>query len=103
MEQFAVSNRAINGARWATVRIGVPRAERWIARLQDEGICDAELDPHTTAIALHAMNVRVAFDHLLLAGADADVEALVAAVTGVWARTVGLERPAPAGKRRPGR
>jgi hypothetical protein len=41
------------------------------------------------------MNVRVAYDHLLVAASDADVESLVAAVTHVWARTVGLERLDP--------
>jgi hypothetical protein len=39
------------------------------------------------------MNVRVAYDHLLLSGDRRDVEPLVAAVTRVWARTVGLEQP----------
>ena len=75
-----------------TVRVGVQRAERWIRRLQEQGICDAELDARTTAIALHTMNVRVAYDHLLPAGDPDEVEPLVAAVTRVWARTVGLER-----------
>lgn len=95
MEQLAVSDGAINRSRRATVRMGIAKVERWIAGLQDEGTCDRELDAHTTAIALHTMNVRVAYDHLLLAGDDADVDALVAAVTRVWARTVGLERTAP--------
>lgn len=93
MEQLAVGDSAIDRARRATVRTGVRRVERWIVRLQEEGVCDADLDPHTTAIALHTMNVRVAYDHLLPTGAEADVDALVTAVTRVWARTVGLERP----------
>jgi AcrR family transcriptional regulator len=93
MEQLAVSDDGINKARRGTVRIGVKRVERWIRRLQDQGICDRELDPRTTAIALHTMNVRVAYDHLLLSGDRRDVEPLVAAVTRVWARTVGLELP----------
>jgi len=94
MEQLAVSDKAINRSRRATVKVGIGKVERWIAHLQEEGICDTELDPHTAAIALHTMNVRVAYDHLLLAGADADIDGLVAAVTRVWARTVGLESPA---------
>jgi hypothetical protein len=83
------------------VRVGVKRVERWIRRLQEQGICDLELDPRTTAIALHTMNVRVAYDHLLPSGDRKDVEPLVAAVTTVWARTVGLEQPGrhPAGTR----
>ncbi len=94
MEQLAVSDEGINKSRRNTVRVGVKRVERWIRRLQERGICDQELDPRTTAIALHTMNVRVAYDHLLLSGDRRDVEPLVAAVTRVWARTVGLEQPA---------
>jgi AcrR family transcriptional regulator len=94
MEQLAVSDEGIKKSRHSTVRVGVKRVENWIRGLQDRGICDRELDPRTTAIALHTMNVRVAYDHLLLSGARRDVEPLVAAVTHVWARTVGLEVPA---------
>ena len=94
MEQLAVSDEGIDRSRRATVKVGVKRVERWIRRLQERGICDHELDPRTTAIALHTMNVRVAYDHLLPAGDPTDVEPLVAAVTRVWARTVGLEQPA---------
>jgi AcrR family transcriptional regulator len=93
MEQLSVSDEGIDKSRRHTVRVGVMRVERWIRRLQERGICDAELDPRTTAIALHTMNVRVAYDHLLPAGDADDVEPLVAAVTRVWSRTVGLEQP----------
>jgi hypothetical protein len=43
-------------------------------------------------MVLHTMNVRVAYDHLHPTGSDADIDALVDAVTHVRARTVGLER-----------
>jgi AcrR family transcriptional regulator len=92
MEQLAVSDEGIDKSRRSTVRVGVKRVERWIRRLQEQGICDLELDPRTTAIALHTMNVRVAYDHLLPSGDPKDVEPLVQAVTRVWARTVGLEK-----------
>mgnify|MGYP003405651112 CR=1 FL=1 len=44
-------------------------------------------------MALHTMNVRLAYDHLLPHGgeAEADVDDLAKAVTRIWARTVGLE------------
>jgi AcrR family transcriptional regulator len=93
MEQLAVSDDGIITSRRNTVRVGVKRVERWIRRLQERGVCDRGLDPRTTAIALHTMNVRVAYDHLLLSGDPKDVEPLVQAVTRVWARTVGLEKP----------
>ena len=92
MEQLAVSDAGLDTARRNTVVVGVKRVERWIRRLQDEGICDTDLDARTTAMVLHTMNVRVAYDHLLATGGD-DLEQLVAAVTRVWARTVGLEQP----------
>lgn len=100
MEQLAVGDDQINNARRETVTIGVKRAARWIEDLQAQGICDTEIDPWTTAMVLHTMNVRVAYDHLILSGDERDVDGLVEAVTHVWARTVGLE---PAGRGRGGR
>jgi len=92
MEQLAVSDTQVNSSRRAIVSVGVKRAARWIERLQAQGICDADVDPWTTAMVLHTMTVRVAYDHLLLSGGDdGEVEDLVDAVTKVWARTVGLE------------
>ena len=93
MEQLAVVDEGVNAARRATVVTGVKRVERWIRRLQEQGICDRDIDARTTAMVLHTMNVRVAYDHLLLSGDPDDVDQLVAAVTRVWARTVGLEAP----------
>jgi AcrR family transcriptional regulator len=94
IEQLATHDAAVAAVRHGSVVSSVKRAERWIRDLQVRGICDEAVDPWTTAMALHTMNVRVAYDHLLLANAhdDASVEALVAAVTRIWARTVGLER-----------
>jgi hypothetical protein len=94
MEQLAVSDERIGQARRDTVIGGVKRVEAWIVRLQDAGICDREIDAWTTAMVLHTMNVRVAYDHLVQSGDPDDVERLVDAVTHVWARAVGLERPA---------
>ena len=92
MEQLAVSDVRIGRARRETVIGGVKRVEAWIVRLQDAGICDDEIDAWTTAMVLHTMNVRVAYDHLVQTGDPADVDRLVDAVTHVWARAVGLER-----------
>lgn len=94
MEQLAVSDGSIGRARRETVIGGVKRVEAWIVRLQEAGICDVEIDAWTTAMVLHTMNVRVAYDHLVQTGDPADVDRLVDAVTHVWARAVGLERPA---------
>jgi AcrR family transcriptional regulator len=91
IEQLAPHDRDVADARLSTVITGVKRAERWIRRLQEEGVCDGAIDAWTTAMALHTMTVRVAYDHLLLHGSEDDVEPLVDAVTHIWARTVGLE------------
>ena len=96
IEQLTLRDRGIADARHGTLFAGVKRNERWIRRLQDRGICDTDIDPWTTAMVLQTMTVRVAYDHLLLPGHEAEVEDLVEAVTRVWARTVGLEVVQPA-------
>jgi hypothetical protein len=98
IEQVAPGDKEVSTARRQTVIRNVKRAERWIRRLQEQGICD-DIDPWTTAMALHTMNVRLAYDHLLPHGgeAEADVDGLAKAVTRIWARTVGLERVEPRG------
>jgi AcrR family transcriptional regulator len=96
IEQVAPGDKEVMAARRSTVIQNVKRAERWIKRLQDSGICD-DIDPWTTAMALHTMNVRLAYDHLLPHGeeAEADVDMLAKAVTRIWAHTVGLEKVEP--------
>ena len=96
IEQVAPGDREVMAARRSTVVQNVKRGERWIRRLQALGICD-DIDPWTTAMALHTMNVRLAYDHLLPHGeqAEADVDMLAKAVTRIWARTVGLEKVEP--------
>lgn len=91
MEQIARADQKIAWERRKTVVVGVKRVRRWIVDLQERGICDADIDAWDTAMVLHTMNVRVAYDHLLLTGREEDVDRLVKAVTRVWARTVGLE------------
>jgi AcrR family transcriptional regulator len=91
MEQIARSDQQIATERRQTVVIGVKRVRRWIVDLQERGICDADIDAWDTAMVLHTMNVRVAYDHLLLTGSEEDVDRLVKAATRVWVRTLGLE------------
>jgi AcrR family transcriptional regulator len=103
MEQLAVSDERVSAARRDTVIGGVKRAAAWIRRLQDDGICDGGIDAWTTAMVLHTMNVRVAYDHLVPSGDPGDVDRLVDAVTHVWARTVGLETPSAPARAKPAR
>lgn len=67
------------------------RSERWIRRLQAEGICDPSVDPWLTAMALQAMNVTLAYEHLVYQDNPDKIDSLVQAVTPIWARSVGLD------------
>ena len=95
IEQLALRDDEVAAVRRATVITGVKRAARWIEKLQERGVCDRAIDPWTTAMALHTMNVRIAYDHLLARSEGADVDSLARTVTHIWARTVGLERVDP--------
>ena len=94
IEQVAALDPDVARARRETVVEGVKQVQRWIRELQRRGICDTEIDAWTTAMVLHTMTVRVAYDHLLASGEGHDLDRLVEAVAHVWARTVGLEEVA---------
>jgi AcrR family transcriptional regulator len=96
IEHLVSQDQAVAAERRSTVVSSVRRAERWIRNLQRRGICDDAIDPWTTAMALHTMTVRVAYDHLLLGGGGGDdVDGLARTVSHIWARTVGLEQVRP--------
>ena len=86
------SRLATSVIRRDTLLEGVKRIERWIRRLQRERICDADIDPWATALALHAMNVSVAYDHLVHRNAPEETEALLRATMRIWCATLGLRR-----------
>ncbi|MGH9229259.1 MAG: TetR/AcrR family transcriptional regulator, partial [Acidimicrobiales bacterium] len=86
IELLRSSDTQIRMRRRETLLRGVKRAERWIRRFQDLGTCDANIDPWYTALALQAMNVNLAYDQLVHRDDVDDIEALVAAVTPIWAR-----------------
>lgn len=92
IEQVAERDPEVARARRKTLVTGVKMFERWIYALQRHGICDTNIDPWTTAMILHTMTVRVAYDHLMRWGDESDVERLAQAVTQIWARTLGLEK-----------
>ena len=95
IEQLTQGDADVRGSRRDTLLQGAKRAERWIVRLQDAGICPRTVDPWYTGLALQAMNVSLAYDQLVHKDAqdhaEAQIEALVAAVTPIWARSVGLD------------
>jgi AcrR family transcriptional regulator len=93
IELLRTTDREVGDNRRGALRRGVDRTARWIRRLQDQGICDATVDPWYTGLALQAMNVSLAYDQLVHRGyGDGnDIDELVAAVTPIWARAVGLD------------
>jgi AcrR family transcriptional regulator len=96
IEQLVPVDNAVAGERHSTIVGAIKRADRWIRRMQAQGICD-DIDPWTTAIALQTMTIRVAYDHLLPSAGEpeVDVDAMARAVSRIWARTVGLEKANP--------
>lgn len=91
VEQLRVVDAQVRSSRRETLLHGVKRTAWWIERLQDKGICDSTIDPWYTGMALMSMNVSLAYDQLVHRSSPDDIEALVTAVTPIWARAVGLD------------
>jgi AcrR family transcriptional regulator len=94
IEEIQDREPGVGGARRDALIVGVKRIERWIRRLQREGICDPDIDPWPTALALNAMNVSVAYDHLVHRNAPEESELLLEATLRIWSATLGLRRRA---------
>jgi AcrR family transcriptional regulator len=71
---------------------GAKRIEHWVKSFQEQGLCDPNVDPWFTALALQSMTINLAYEQLVFRERPQDVEALVAAVVPIWARALGLER-----------
>jgi AcrR family transcriptional regulator len=92
IEQVYAVDDDVRMTRRGTVMRGAQRIERWIVRLQQAGICPPDVDTWLTALALQTMTINLAYDQLVRRDRPQDIEALVRAVTPIWARAVGLER-----------
>jgi len=90
IEELQARDAGLGSVRRATLLKGVKKIERWIQRLQEQGICDPELEAWPTAFALHSLNVSVAYNHLVHRDAPEDTEMLVRATSRIWCATVGL-------------
>ncbi len=90
IEELQVREPGVGGARRAILSVGVQRIARWIERLQSQGVCDAAVAPWQTAQVLHAMNVSVAYDHLVHRDAPEETEELLAATIRIWRAALGL-------------
>lgn len=91
IEQLRSVDAPVSSSRRETLLQGVKRTSRWIKRLQERGICDPTIDPWYTGMALMSMNVSLAYDQLVHRSSPDDTEALVTAVTPIWAKAVGLD------------
>jgi AcrR family transcriptional regulator len=92
-EQVATIDPEIHEIRLRGRRQHVERVAATIRRWQDRGIADPGIDPQTTAGALVSMLSN--FAYWWLAGGDSyDPEAAAATLTDIWARAVGLPKPA---------
>ena len=90
IEEIQARESGVGESRHEMLRLGVHRIERWILKLQERGICDPEIAPWPTAVALHAMNVSVAYDHLVHRDAPEETELLLKATTNIWCSTLGI-------------
>jgi AcrR family transcriptional regulator len=93
IEEIQAREPGVGRVRRDTLIVGVKRIERWIRALQSAGICPAQVAPWPTAQALHAMNVSVAYDHLVHRNAPEETEVLLRATTRIWCATLGLRPP----------
>ena len=92
IEQIRLIDDDVRLNRRGTLMRGAKRVERWIKSFQEQGVCDPDIDPWFTALALQSMAVNLAYDQLVFRDRPQDIDALVAAVTPIWARAVGLEQ-----------
>lgn len=90
IEELLSREPGVGEARHRALGVGVQRIEAWIRRLQERGICPPGVDPWPTALSLHAMNVSVAYDHLVYRDAPEETESLLKATTRVWCSTLGI-------------
>lgn len=74
----------------------VDRAERFIVRLQADGLVDAAVDPRTTAAALIAMMRHLTYTWLVR-GDPFDGDQVRTTIDLVWVRTLGLDDPSDQG------
>jgi AcrR family transcriptional regulator len=88
-EQVTTFDPEVRALRQAARERMVGRVRHSIESLQADGLVDAGLDAGYSAHALVAM-VNGLVHYWLVLGADFDEERLVATMTGLWARSLGL-------------
>ncbi|MEV0977910.1 helix-turn-helix domain-containing protein [Streptomyces sp. NPDC049915] len=91
MEQAAAVDPQFVGVRLERSRVFIDRSAAAIARLQQSGLADPELDPEITARALNAMVSRLAYVTFVL-GESVPFDTLVETVTRLWTNALRMPR-----------
>ncbi|MEU1466529.1 TetR/AcrR family transcriptional regulator [Streptomyces sp. NPDC005727] len=91
MEQAAAVDPQFLRLRLERSRAFIDRSAAAIARLQQSGLADPELDPEITARALSAMVSRLAYATFTL-GESAPFDTLVETVTKLWTNALRMPR-----------
>ncbi|WP_222109565.1 TetR/AcrR family transcriptional regulator [Streptomyces cupreus] len=91
MEQAAAVDPQFVRLRLERSRVFIDRSAAAIARLQQSGLADPELDPEVTARALSAMVSRLAYATFAL-GESVPFDALVETVTRLWTNALRMPR-----------
>lgn len=89
LEQTGTFTPEMRGLRLALRESFVDRSARGIRRMQVDGIADPDLDPLMLAEVLGAMVDQICYVWFFL-GRDFDADAVVGALTTVWARGIGV-------------
>lgn len=100
-EQVTTFDPEVRALRQAARERMVGRVRRSIEHLQADGLVDREVDAEYGAHALVSM-VNGLVHYWLVLEADFDEERLLRALTGVWARSLGLPPADPVRERPPG-
>lgn len=89
IEQVSTISPELLGIRQEVRTAFVERSRRAIARWQDEGYADPDLDPYYAASALGSMVDRFAYVWLVLGG-DFELEQAVQTLTRLWVQALDL-------------
>jgi AcrR family transcriptional regulator len=101
MEQVAQLDAGFRRVRLGRTRAFAQRNAQAIARLQERGLADPELDPQLAAQAMGAMVSRMAYLRYVQGFGTASAESLVQTLTRLWVNALGISARARRERARP--
>jgi AcrR family transcriptional regulator len=90
MEQVAQVDDDFRRLRLKRARAFIDRNARAIARLQERGLADPELDPNLAAQAMSSMVSRMAYNRYVQGLGNGSLDALSTTLTRLWANALGI-------------